>query len=71
MVAQRDEIPRDQPVIIYCNTGSLSAQAGFALRLLGWDNVRILQDGLVGWKAKGGFEANQRAIEAAEEAGAS
>ncbi|WP_200248604.1 rhodanese-like domain-containing protein [Lamprobacter modestohalophilus] len=70
-MAQRDEIPRDQPVIIYCNTGSLSAQAGFALRLLGWDNVRILQDGLVGWKAKGGFEANQRAIEAAEEAGAS
>ncbi|MBK5932270.1 rhodanese-like domain-containing protein [Halochromatium salexigens] len=71
VVAQRDEIPRDQPVVIYCNTGSLSAQAGFALRLLGWDNVRILQDGLVGWKAKGGFEANQRAIEAAEEAGAS
>jgi rhodanese-related sulfurtransferase len=58
-------------VIIYCNTGSLSAQAGFPLRLLGWDNVRILQDGLVGWKAKGGFEANQRAIEAAEETGAS
>lgn len=71
MVAQRDEIPRDQPVIIYCNTGSLSAQAGFALRLLGWDNVRILQDGLVGWKAKGGFDANQRAIEAAEQASAS
>jgi rhodanese-related sulfurtransferase len=65
VVARRDEIPRDQPVIIYCNTGSLSAQAGFALRLLGWDNVRILQDGLLGWKAKGGFEANQRAIDAA------
>jgi len=65
VVAQRDEIPRDQPVVIYCNTGSLSAQAGFALRLLGWDNVRILQDGLEGWKAKGGFEANQRAVEAA------
>ncbi len=69
VVARRDEIPNDQPVVIYCNTGSLSAQAGFALRLLGWDNVRILQDGLEGWKAKGGFEANQRAIEAAEEAG--
>ncbi|MEA3643726.1 MAG: rhodanese-like domain-containing protein [Lamprobacter sp.] len=71
VVAQRDEIPRDQPVVIYCNTGSLSAQAGFALRLLGWDNVRILQDGLEGWKAKGGFEANQRAVESAEGAGAS
>jgi rhodanese-related sulfurtransferase len=71
VVAQRDEIPRDQPVVIYCNTGSLSAQAGFALRLLGWDNVRILQNGLIGWKAKGGFEANQRAMESAEKTDAS
>jgi rhodanese-related sulfurtransferase len=66
VVGRRDEIRRDQPVVIYCNTGSLSARAGFALRLLGWDKVRILQDGLAGWKAKGGFEANQRAIDAAE-----
>ena len=70
-VARRDEIPGDQPVVIYCNTGSLSAQAVFALRLLGWDNVRTLQDGFVGWKTRGGFEAHQRAIEAAEDAGAS
>jgi rhodanese-related sulfurtransferase len=61
-VTQRDEIPRDKPVVIYCNTGSLSAQAVFALRLLGWDNVRVLQDGIEGWKAKGGFEANRRAV---------
>jgi rhodanese-related sulfurtransferase len=70
-VPRRDEIPRDQPVVIYCNTGSLSAQAVFALRLLGWDNVRVLQDGLVGWKARGGFEANQRATDAAAASGAS
>jgi rhodanese-related sulfurtransferase len=61
-VARRDEIPRDQPVVVYCNTGSLSAQAVFALRLLGWDNVRVLQDGIRGWKEKGGFEANRRAV---------
>jgi rhodanese-related sulfurtransferase len=74
-VARRDEIPRDKPVVVYCNTGSLSAQAVFALRLLGWDNVRVLQDGIEGWKAKGGFEANRRAIDnngdAAGEPGAS
>lgn len=68
-VAQRNEIPRDKPVVIYCNTGSLSAQAVFALRLLGWDNVRVLQDGLVGWKAKGGFEAHRRATSTAGESG--
>ncbi|MBK5965151.1 sulfurtransferase [Thiocystis minor] len=66
VVAQRDEIPQDKPVVVYCNTGSLSAQAVFALRLLGWDNVRVLQDGLEGWKAKGGFEANRRALNPTE-----
>lgn len=68
-VARRGEIPRDKPVVIYCNTGSLSAQAVFALRLLGWDNVRVLQDGFVGWKAKGEFEANRQAATPAEESG--
>ncbi|MEI2420431.1 rhodanese-like domain-containing protein, partial [Arthrospira platensis SPKY2] len=28
VLAEREQIPRDQPVLIYCNTGSLSAQAG-------------------------------------------
>lgn len=57
VLAERDSIPRDRPVLIYCNTGSLSAQAGFALRVAGWDNVLILQGGFEEWKAKGGFDA--------------
>jgi rhodanese-related sulfurtransferase len=61
IVAHRNEIPKDRLVVVYCNSGSLSAQAVFALRLLGWDNVKVLQDGFEGWKAKGGFEANKRA----------
>ena len=32
-----------------------------ALRLLGYDNVKVLQDGIEGWKAKGGFDAHARA----------
>jgi 3-mercaptopyruvate sulfurtransferase SseA len=48
-------------VLIYCNTGSLSAQAGFALRVAGWSNVRILQGGYQEWLAKGGMQANERA----------
>lgn len=51
VVSRRSEIPKDKPVLIYCNTGSLSAQGGFALRLLGYENVLILQDGFEGWKA--------------------
>jgi rhodanese-related sulfurtransferase len=60
-VARRAELPKDRMVVVYCNSGSLSAQAVFALRLLGHDNVKVLQDGIEGWKAKGGFEANARA----------
>ncbi len=60
VLAERNRIPKDRPVLIYCNTGSLSAQAGFALRVAGWDNVRILQGGMEEWAAKGGFDAATR-----------
>jgi rhodanese-related sulfurtransferase len=59
--ARRAELPKDRMVVMYCNSGSLSAQAVFALRLLGYDNVRVLQDGIEGWKKKGGFDAHARA----------
>ncbi|MDO9012511.1 MAG: rhodanese-like domain-containing protein [Gallionella sp.] len=57
VLAERQSIPKDKPVLIYCNTGTLSAQAGFALRVTGYENVRILQGGFTEWKAKGGFDA--------------
>ena len=49
VLARRNEIPRDRKVVMFCNTGSLSAQATFALRVAGFDNVVVLQDGLEGW----------------------
>jgi rhodanese-related sulfurtransferase len=48
-------------VLLYCNTGSLSAQAGSALRVAGYDNVRILQGGFAEWKAQGGVDAAEKA----------
>lgn len=66
VIAQRQSIPKDKPVLIYCNTGSLSAQAGFALRIAGYDNVRILQGGFAEWKAKGGLDAASKATTAAK-----
>ncbi|MFZ5576408.1 MAG: rhodanese-like domain-containing protein [Pseudomonadota bacterium] len=60
-VARRAELPKDRMVVMYCNSGSLSAQAVFALRLLGYDNVKALQDGIEGWKRKGGVDAHARA----------
>jgi rhodanese-related sulfurtransferase len=66
ILAKRNTIPKDQPVIVYCNTGSLSAQAGFAMRVAGWENLRILQGGMEEWKAKGGFDAAAKATASAK-----
>jgi rhodanese-related sulfurtransferase len=64
VLAERSRIPKDKPVLLYCNTGSLSAQAGFALRVAGYENVRILQGGFAEWKAKGGMDAAEKATAA-------
>jgi rhodanese-related sulfurtransferase len=61
VLARRNSIRKEGMVLLYCNTGSLSAQAAFALRVAGWDNVRILQGGFEEWQAKGGFDAHDRA----------
>jgi len=61
VLEKRASIPKDKSVLIYCNTGSLSAQAGFALRVAGYENVRIIQGGFADWKAKGGFDAVENA----------
>lgn len=62
-VERRAELPSDRMVVFYCNSGSLSAQAVVALRMLGMENVKVLQDGLEGWKAKGGFAAHRLSTE--------
>lgn len=49
--AQLDALPQTGMVILYCNTGTLSAQAAFAARLLGRENVLMLQTGYEGWLA--------------------
>lgn len=59
---RRDEMPQDRTILVYCNTGTLSAQAGFALRLAGMENVRILQGGFSEWQEMGGFDAYRRAV---------
>ncbi len=61
VLSKSAQIPKDKPVLVYCNTGSLSAQSGFALRVAGWENVRILQGGYAEWKAKGGMDVNFKA----------
>ncbi|MCT4557326.1 MAG: rhodanese-like domain-containing protein [Pelagimonas sp.] len=54
-----DELPSDKKVILFCNTGSLSAQASFAARLLGRENVVVLQSGLLGWRETAAYIPEQ------------
>ena len=60
-LAERNRIPKDKPVLLYCNTGTLSAQAGFALCVAGYENVRILQGSYTECKAKGGLDTAAKA----------
>ena len=59
--AERAKLPKDKTIIAYCNTGSFSGQVAMALRLAGYENVRILHGGFAEWKARGGFDAHARA----------
>lgn len=54
--ARLDELPEDGMVVLFCNTGTLSAQAMFAARLMGRENVMVLQTGLLGWRENAAYK---------------
>jgi len=45
-----DKIPTDKTVVLYCDSGLLSSKAHFALKLVGYENVRVLLGGYADWK---------------------
>ncbi len=47
------EIPKDQPVVLYCRSGNRSLQAAQWLSLLGYNNVMNLKGGLIAWYRQG------------------
>ncbi len=59
--AQRAKLPRDKTILVYCNTSSFAAQVAMALRMDGFENVRLLYGGFNEWKARGGMDAHARA----------
>ena len=56
VIERIDDIPEGQKTILFCNTGALSAQAVFALRVAGRDNVLVLQGGLTGWQENAAYQ---------------
>lgn len=59
--AQRAKLPKDKTILVYCNTSSFAGQVAMALRMDGFENVRLLHGGYNEWKARGGMEAHARA----------
>jgi len=52
VLARRSEIPRDRTVVLYCETGLLSSRAHMALRLAGFENVKVLLGGYQEWTSR-------------------
>src|SRR5210317_627 len=60
VIERMDEIPTERKVIVFCNTGSLSAQAAFALRVAGFDNVVVMQSGFLGWLENAAYRPSEQ-----------
>lgn len=48
-----DQIPTDQPVIVYCKSGFRAALAAGALHVMGYNNVRAFPPSMNGWLEAG------------------
>lgn len=45
-----DQIPRDQPVVVYCSSGYRSGMGVMALHIMGYDNVQGFPPSYEGWQ---------------------
>ncbi len=52
ILERRGEIPRDRPVVLYCDTGLASSRGYLILRLAGRENLKVLRGGYLMWKEK-------------------
>jgi len=44
-----NKIPKDELIVVYCDTGILSSKSHLILKLLGWNNVHVLFGGYQNW----------------------
>ncbi|MEA5580200.1 rhodanese-like domain-containing protein [Nodularia harveyana UHCC-0300] len=48
-----EEIPHDQPVVVYCSAGYRAAMGVMTLHLLGYENVQGFPPSFAAWKISG------------------
>jgi len=59
VLTRKQEIPVDKTVVLYCDTGMLSSKAHLALRLAGYENVKVLLGGYLAWSREQGAKEMQ------------
>ena len=64
VAANLEQIPQDQPVVVYCASGFRAALATGALHVLGYENVRAFPPSYAGWESAQG-ESGDAPAEAA------
>ena len=52
VIFNTDQIAKDKLVVLYCDTGILSSKTHLALRLMGYENARVLFGGFQQYKAE-------------------
>lgn len=53
-IAERlSEVPKDQPVIVGCRSGKRSMNVCMYLAMNGYNNIRNLEGGIMGWVSNG------------------
>ena len=60
ILSKRDQLPQDKPILLYCETGLLSAKAHLALSVAGFENVKVLWGGYIIWSARQTFDDAKR-----------
>lgn len=58
VAASLDQIPTDQPVVVYCASGFRAALATSALHLMGYENVRVFPPSYPGWESAQGEDGD-------------
>ena len=57
-----DQVPTDQPVLVYCASGHRAGMATAALRELGYDNVKAFSGGWKAWSEAGGEVSTEAGV---------
>jgi rhodanese-related sulfurtransferase len=57
LFGEAPQLPHTRPIVLICRTGRRSTRAASILHNRGYDNIAILEGGLVAWEATGLLEA--------------